>query len=222
MWLLKSKLKYERGNYSKQYFLIFREAVVPILLEPIQKKFVTEEMVCLFATQTYIKWPQRNQRKQRQFWKRLIQTLRPLTNRAEYDEETREFFFTNESIFELHEPLLSNWTFKMHVRYGFSTGLLLSPFSKQIWIRIQTVRCITSLNIHSAVIMVLLKMYTFPSYQALKFWKENRSTFLNVYSSFFQNATYFVYWIYKISSVYLIYRTCWSFFDKYRNVLMSL
>ena len=81
---------------------------MPILLEPIQKKYVTAEMVCLFSTQTYIKWPQRNQRKQRRFWKRLIQTLRPLTNRAEYDEENREFFVTNELTFEQHEPLIRN------------------------------------------------------------------------------------------------------------------
>ena len=65
--------------------------VVSILLEPIQKKYVTEQMVCLFATQTYIKWPQSNERKQRRFWKRLIKTLRPPQEHPEYDEENREF-----------------------------------------------------------------------------------------------------------------------------------
>ena len=87
---------------KKQYFVIFRETVVPILLEPIQKKYVTAELVCLFATQTFIMWPQGNKRKQRRFWKRLIKTLRPLNNRAEYDEENREFFVTNESRCEMH------------------------------------------------------------------------------------------------------------------------
>ena len=41
--------------------------VVPILLEEINKRYVTEQMVCLFATQTYVRWPQRNEKKQRRF-----------------------------------------------------------------------------------------------------------------------------------------------------------
>ena len=72
-------------------FLFNRDVVVPILLEQIQKKYVTEQMVCLFATQTYIKWPQRNLRKQQRFWKRLIKTLRPPKQQAEYDENNKDF-----------------------------------------------------------------------------------------------------------------------------------
>ena len=78
--------------------------MVPILLEPIQKRYVTEQMVCLFATQTYIKWPQRNQRKQRQFWKRLIKTVRPLQDAPQYDEDNPNFLTTRINTVRLRRP----------------------------------------------------------------------------------------------------------------------
>ena len=68
-----------------------RDVVVPILLERIRKRYVTEQMVCLFATQTYVKWPQRNEKKQRRF----IKTLRPQDD-PQYDEDNKSFFVTNE------------------------------------------------------------------------------------------------------------------------------
>ena len=71
-----------------------RDVVVPILLERIRKRYVTEQMVCLFATQTYIKWPQHNEKKQRRFWKKLIKTLRPPTAQPVYDEDNRDFLTT--------------------------------------------------------------------------------------------------------------------------------
>ena len=89
------------------YFVLHREVVVPILPEPIQKKYVTEQMVCLFATQTYIKWPQRNQRKQRQFWKRLIKTLRPPTDQPQYDEDNPNFLTTEVNVVRPRRPELS-------------------------------------------------------------------------------------------------------------------
>ena len=68
--------------------------VVPILLEEINKRYVTEQMVCLFATQTYIKWPQRNEKKQRRFWRKLIKTLCPPQDDPQYDEDNRDFLTT--------------------------------------------------------------------------------------------------------------------------------
>ena len=65
--------------------------MVPILLEPIRKRYVTEQMVCLFVTQTYIKWPQRNEKKQRRFWRKLIKMLRPPHDNPEYDVENKDF-----------------------------------------------------------------------------------------------------------------------------------
>ena len=65
---------------------------MPILLEPIQKRHVTEQMVCLFATQTYIKWPQSNDRKQgRKFWAALIKALRPCKEPPVYDVDNDDF-----------------------------------------------------------------------------------------------------------------------------------
>ena len=52
-------------------------------------------MVCLFATQTYVKWPQRNEKKQRRFWRKLIKTLRAPQDDPQYDEDNRDFL-TNE------------------------------------------------------------------------------------------------------------------------------
>ena len=89
-----TKMLQKMLNVVAFYFVLHREVVVPILLEPIQKKYVTEQMVCLFATQTYIKWPQRNQRKQRQFWNSLINTLRPPKDQAQYDEDNSNFLTT--------------------------------------------------------------------------------------------------------------------------------
>ena len=81
-------------NFLLLFPFISRDVVVPILLEPIRKRYVTEQMVCLFATQTYIKWPQRNERKQRRFWKRLIKTLHPLQDAPQYDEDNPNFLTT--------------------------------------------------------------------------------------------------------------------------------
>ena len=71
--------------------LFFRDVIVPILLEPIQKRHVTEKMVSLFATQTYIKWPQRDERQRREFWVALIKALRPRKAKPVYEDEKDDF-----------------------------------------------------------------------------------------------------------------------------------
>ncbi len=68
-----------------------RDAVVPVLLEPIEKRYVTEHMVTLFATQECVHWPEGNKRKQRRFWRKLIATLQPPEEVPEYDEDNRTF-----------------------------------------------------------------------------------------------------------------------------------
>ena len=78
--------------------VFFRDVIVPILLEPIQKKYLTEQMVCLFATQTYITWPQRNERKERRkFWAALIKALRP-RKASDYEDDNDDFITSPDDI----------------------------------------------------------------------------------------------------------------------------
>ena len=66
-----------------------QDAIVIILLEDIQNRFMTAHMKCLLTTKTYIEWPKNNIKKQQRFWELLKKTLKPA--RPIYEENPRDF-----------------------------------------------------------------------------------------------------------------------------------